>query len=248
MAATEESPRPAALLEIVGNLARFHREHEKYYARAPLRQALDLQTTSGTLKALAERWRTAVPVESPAPSPFAGASDLNDERAIEASGVLFMEDGRPPAEIARIRRELETVATDARETGAWLAQAMDAAWGVAHALLQFPELADLLAERHAIIAGDMQNAAMLQVIACQLVRAGEILDRVDFTPGALRDDMAGPRSAPAYLFSASELIDQAADLTAQGAVLVHHNERKWRVFSERVEQVVRSGVSTDRDA
>lgn len=150
MSATEESSRPAALLEIVGNLACFDREHEKYYARAPLQQALGLQNTSGTLKALAERWRTAEPVESPTPSPFAGASDLNDDRAIEASGVLFMEDGRPPAEIARIRREL----------------------------------ADLLAERHAIIA---------------------------------------------------------ADLTAQGAVLVHHNERRWRIFSERVEQILRPG-------
>jgi hypothetical protein len=67
-------------------------------------------------------------------------------------------------------------------------------------------------------------------------------------PAALREDMAGPRNAPAYLFSAAELIDQAADLTAQGAVLVHHNERKWRVFSERVEQILGSGVSTDQDA
>src|SRR4051794_37380228 len=119
------------LLEIVANLARFHREHEKFYARAPLRQALDLQTTSGTLKALAERWTGAAPVESPPASPYAGASDLNDERAIEASGVLFMEDGRVPAEIERIRSELEVTPRASRKSATWHATAMDAAWGVA---------------------------------------------------------------------------------------------------------------------
>src|SRR4051794_12675091 len=234
------------LLEIVANLARFHREHEKFYARAPLRQALDLQTTSGTLKALAERWSSASPLESPQPSPYAGASDLNDERAIEASGVLFMEDGRVPAEIERIRGELELTAQASRESAEWLATAMETARGVAAALLPFAALTGLLAERHSIIAHDRQNASMLLLISRQLSRAGEILDRVDFAPAALREDLAGSRIASSYLFSAAELIDQAADLEAQTAVLVHQNERKWRVFSGRVAEMT-SGVTTDRE-
>src|SRR5690349_15884324 len=94
------------LLAIVRNLAEYHREHEKYYSEIPLADAVSLQRTSRTLMALAERWSTALPVESAVPSPFAGAPDLNDERAIETRGVLFMEGEGEPAEIARIKREL----------------------------------------------------------------------------------------------------------------------------------------------
>jgi hypothetical protein len=227
----------SALLELVGNLARYHREHEKYYSEAGLHDAASLQSASRTLKALAEHWRSVAPVVQPAMSPYAGATDLNDERAIEGSGVLFMESGDVPAEITRIRRELQSRAAGALETGQWLGAAMDAAWGVAKALLEFPELADLLGERHSIIANDAQNAAMLRLIARQLVRADDILERVDFTTSGLRDDLAGPRLAPLYVFSASELIDQAADLAAQSAVLVHRNERAWRVFGERVDEL-----------
>jgi hypothetical protein len=92
-----------ALLSVVRNLAEYHREHEKYYSESPLGDAISLQRTSRTLMALAERWTRSTPVESPVPSPFAGAADLNDERAIETSGVLFMGGEGEPAEIARSR-------------------------------------------------------------------------------------------------------------------------------------------------
>lgn len=59
--------------------------------------------------------------------------------------------------------------------------------------------------------------------------------RIEFTPAALRADLEGQRLVPRYLYSAAELVDHAADLLAQGAVLVHESERRWRVFSERVE-------------
>ena len=49
--------------------------------------------------------------------------------------------------------------------------------------------------------------------------------------------MANERRNPAYLDSASELIDRAADLMAESAILVHENERRWRVFAERVQQL-----------
>ena len=226
-----------AMLELVGNLARYHREHEKYYSEASLHEAAALQTASRTLKALAEHWLCVEPAAHPPESPVAGAPDLNDERAIEASGVLFMENGNVPAEITRIRRDLQAFAAGALESGQWLGAAMDAAWGTAKALLEFPELADQLGERHSIIANDAHNAAMMRLIARQLIRADDILERVDFTTQGLRADLAGPRLAPRYVFSAAELVDQAADLAAQSSVLVHSNERKWRVFAERVEQL-----------
>ena len=88
----------------------YHREHEKYYSEAPLADAISLQRTARTLIALAERWISAEPAAEPGPGPYAGAPDLNDDRAIETSGVLFMEGEGEPAEISRIKAELETIA------------------------------------------------------------------------------------------------------------------------------------------
>jgi hypothetical protein len=136
-----------------------------------------------------------------------------------------------------MRAQLETDAASAEDTGRWLGEAMTAGWSVAERLLDFPELADVLGERHEIIANDWQNAGMLQLIGRQLRRANAILARVDFSTDALRADLAGERRAPRYLFAAAELIDQAADLAASSAVLVHRNERKWRVFLARVQEL-----------
>ena len=229
------------LLAVAGNLSRYHREHEKYYSEAPLTDAIALQRTARTLIALAERWTSAEPAAAPAPSPFAGTPDLNDDRAIETSGVLFMEGGGEPAEITRIKSELQTIAASSEQTGSWLAAAMEASWTMAEALLAYPQLADLLAERHKIIGNNWQNASTAQLIARYLRRAGSILEQVDFSPAGLRKDLASARSAPAYLFSAAELINHAADLSAASSVLTHENERRWRIFHERIEQITPSG-------
>ena len=226
-----------ALLETVANLSRYHREHEKFYAAAPLEEALSLQAISRTLKALAERWLVAEPVAHPAASPFAGAPDLNDERAIETLGVLFMEGEGEPTEIATIKRRLAEMADAHAQTGQWLGGAMEAAWSAAAALARYPALADLLGERHRIIAADWQNAATSSLVSHHLHRAGELLDIVEFTPQALREDRGDERRSPAYMFAASELLDHAADLLAESSVLVHENERRWRVFRERVAQI-----------
>jgi hypothetical protein len=238
---TSPQPQPpaspaVALLDIAANLSQYHREHEKYYAEAPLSDAISLQRMARTLIALAERWGSARPAAAPAPSPFAGAPDLNDERAIETSGVLFMEGEGEPAEITRIKAELGTIAANSEQSGSWLAAAMDASWGMAEALLGYPQLADLLAERHKIIGNNWRNAATAQFIARCLRRAVAIMERVDFSPPALRKDLAGARSAPGYLYSAAELINHAADLSAASAALTHENERRWRIFHQRLDQ------------
>lgn len=225
------------LLSIVLNLSRYHREHEKFYAESPLRDAIALQGISRALKALAERWTVAAPEEHPMPSPFAGAPDLNDDRATEGLGILFMEGEGEPGEITRMKVDLGARCDAACSTGEWLAGAMQAAWGVAEALLQYPELADLLAERHRIISNDWQAASMATLSGRNIDRALSVLGCVDFTPAALRADLAGDRIAPRYLFSACELLDHAADLAAQSATLTHENERRWRVFHARVQEL-----------
>ncbi len=229
------------LLAAARNLSRYHREHEKYYSEAPLNDAIALQRMARTLIALAERWASVEPATAPAPSPFAGAPDLNDERAIETSGVLFMEGGGEPAEIGRMKSELEAIAAISEQSGSWLASAMEGSWAMAEALLAYPQLADLLAERHKIIANNWRNAFTAQLIARFLRRAVAVLERVDFSPARLRQDLAGKRSAPRYLYSAAELIDHAADLSAASSVLTHEDERRWRIFHERIEQLTSSG-------
>ena len=208
---------------MVKNLSRYHREHEKYYSEAPLADALSLQRTARTLIALAERWTSAEPAAEPAPSPYAGTPDLNDDRAIETSGVLFMEGEGEPAEISRIKAELETITAGSEQTGSWLAAAMEASWAVAEALLAYPQLADLLGERHRIIGNNWQNACTAQLIARYLRagRHGDGTDRLLTRRAAQRPGR--DRSAAGYLYAAAKLINHAADLSAASSVLTHED-------------------------
>ncbi len=227
-------------LNVVLNLSQFHREHEKFYAESPLHEAINLSRTSSALKALAERWSTVRPDAAPLPSPFAGAVDLNDERAIEQLGVLFMEGGGEPAEITRMKADLGALAAACRSTGEWLATAMDASWAVIEHLVAYPAVADLLGDRHRIISNDWQCASLSSLAARNIDRALDLLEQVEFTPAALRTDLASDRVAPRYLFAASELIDHAADLLAQSSVITRDNERRWRVFHQRISEITDS--------
>jgi hypothetical protein len=229
---------PPPLLETIGNLAEFHREHEKYYAGAPLLQAGDVLDASRILKALADHWSRAVPSEAPAGSPFAGARDLNPPGLTAEEGVLFMEGEGEPAELVRLRRDLANLADDLHASGAWMAEAMDKSWQIAGALAQYPDLADVLGERHRIIANDRLAAAEQQLAAQLIRRALDLLGALELAPPALRDDLAGERQTVGYLYSASELLDRASDLIVESAGLVHDNERRWRVFSERVTALI----------
>lgn len=234
---TEDTARPGPpepLLRLADNLARFHRAHEEYYAQAPLRQAGDLQARSRTLKALADRWSAVGAGAQAAGAGFAGAEDLNAPGLVAEAGVLFMEGEGEPAELGKLKRDIGLLADDLEQTGAWLARAMEQAWELAGTLAAHPALADLLGERHRIIANDWQSASLQTLLARLLRRALDVLDRVDFAPAALRADLAGERLAPAYLYAASELLDRAADLLAESAMLVHDNERRWRVFHARI--------------
>ena len=227
------------LLEAIENLSRFHREHEKFYAQAPREQAVLIQRHGRTLSALADRW-SAVEVERiTALNPFEGAEDLNAGDAMQLDGVLFMEGAAEPVELTRLKRDLRTMADDFVETGSWLAAAMDSTWDIAPALLGYPALADLIGDRHRIIANDWQAASMSSLAGRLLHRAVDIIDRIDLTPEALRADLEGPRTSFRLVHSAVELLDRAADLLSDSAGLVHDNERRWRVFRERVDQMTK---------
>jgi hypothetical protein len=242
MTTINPSQEHGPLLDAVLNLSRFHREHEKFYASAPRERAVTLQRHARTLHALADQWTTAVPSTDAPLSPFAGADDLNDPAALQLEGVLFMEGGGEPAELTYLIRDLRATAEDYAQTGEWLANAMQASWDIAAALVDIPGLEDLLGDRHRIITNDWLAANMSVLIARMLGRSADILEQIDFTPAALRADLSGPRRAAALLHSAAELINRAADLCSDSAGLVNDNERRWRIFRERIVQI--TGTTT----
>jgi hypothetical protein len=226
------------LLQAILNLAHFHREHERFYSSSPLETALRLQRHARTLHALADRWSVVAPAERRAVNPYEGADDLNSEAAIALDGALFMEGEGRPVEITAMIAELRTDADGFARGGEWLAGAMQSSWKVAASLLDVDALSDVMGERHRIITNDWLAAHMQSVIAALLLRAAEMLDHVDLTPDALRADLTGDRVSPSRTRSAAEVIARAADLCCESAELVHDNERRWRVFRERTEQVV----------
>ncbi len=242
MATDTTSPASSTpFLEAVLNLSRFHREHEKFYATSPREDAVVLQRHGRTLQALADRWSTTQPSPHLPFSPYEGCEELNSEVALQLDGVLFMEGEGRPAELSHLIRDLRSAARDFQATGEWLATAMQASWDIAAGLTDIEGLADLLGERHRIIANDWQAAHMSSLIARLLERAGDILESVDFTPAGLRRDLGGPRVSPGRLYSAAELIGRAADLCSESAGLVRDNERRWRVFRQRVSAIVVDG-------
>ncbi|MGY1616193.1 hypothetical protein ACI797_05555 [Geodermatophilus sp. SYSU D00691] len=227
------------LLEAALNLARFHKEHERFHASAPLETALRLQRHARALLALADRWTTVAPAEHRAGSPFAGADDLNSEAATALDGVLFMEGEGRPAELTAMIGELRADGEAFARGGEWLVHAMQASWQLAAAMLEFDGLADVMGERHRIISNDWLAAHEQSLVGTLLARAADMLDRVELTPAAVRADLAGPRVVPRRLYAVAEVVSRAADLCCESAALVHDNERRWRVTRERTEQLVR---------
>ncbi len=232
---TTQAGATTALLTAITNLTQFHREHEKYYTSAPREQAIVLQRHARSLLALADQWSTTAPVSREPFSPFEGTPDLNAAVATQLDGILFMEGEGEPAEVGRLKRDLRSLSDDAAETGAWLGAAMESSWAMAETLLDTDDLADVLGERHRIIANDWQAALLSGLVAKLLGRAADILDRVDFTPAGLRRDIVGDNVSAKLLYSAAEIINHAADVLSDSAALDNDNERRWRVFRARVQ-------------
>jgi hypothetical protein len=149
-----------------------------------------------------------------------------------------MEGEAEPSEIMHLKRDLVTFADDADAAADWLANAMQSSWNVAAMLLDMEALADVIGERHRIIANNWQAASLMTLAGRVLRRSEELLNRVDFAPDALREDIAGAGVSASRLYSVAEMVGHAAELFSEFAGLVHDNERRWRVFRARVGEVV----------
>jgi hypothetical protein len=149
---------------------------------------------------------------------------------------LWKEKGEP-TEISQLKRKMKTISEDSEKAGAWLSKAMENSWEAAVHLMKIPTLEDVLGERHRIIINDWQAAHLSILLAKLLDRALLILGEIDFHPKAIREDISTRKRYPHLLYSASELLDRAADLSSEFAVLIHDNERRWRIFRQKVNKL-----------
>lgn len=246
-----------AFIETILNLSHYHREHELFYSHAPLEVASRLQVTSRALKSLALHWQAWEP-NGPAqkaptgggPKRYAGCEDLNEPVATQTLGILFMEGEGEPAEIGKLKDDLEATATEHDRAGHWLGEAMTGSWDAATALVTIPSLAETLGDRHRIIINNWLMATNSTLISRLLRRAMGLLVTLELNPEAIRQDLGGARTAPALLLSVAELIDHAADLSAHSALLVHDSEPRWRRFRSKVGDLASGashGVPIDSD-
>ena len=225
------------LFDMILNLSKYHREHEKFYAQRPLEQAVTFQKSSRVLKTLADRWKNISIQKNKALNPYMACEDLNETSIIQENGVLFMEGEGEPPEISRLKRDISSFADDFKETGEWLSMAMKSSWDAAKPLLDIPNLASVLGERHRIIINDWQASYLSFLISQLSRRAVEILNKIDFSPDAVRENIDDLQTYVDYLYSASELLDRAADIASESAILVHDNEKRWRMFHNKVDEL-----------
>lgn len=232
-------------LEIISNLSQYHCEHEKFYGQAPLKTAIEIQDASMTLKTIADKWINLKQTEKAEGNPYMGCEDLNEKATIQHDGLLFMEGEGEPTEISQLKRKIKNISDDFDKAGAWLSKAMENSWEAAINLIKIPTLEDVLGERHRIIINDWQASHLSILVAKLLDRALLILNQIDFSPNAIREDISTRKRYPDLLYSASELLDRGADLSSEFAILVHDNERRWRVFRKNVNQI-KTGFAKNR--
>jgi hypothetical protein len=234
-------------LQMISNLSKYHREHEKFYGQAPLETSIKIQNASKTLKTLADRWSRLKTIKKVKSNPYMGCEDLNEKSAIQHTGLLFMEGEGEPSEIFQLKRELTNIAADFEKSGNWLSEAMEKSWDSAAKLITIPRLEDVLGERHRIIINDWQAAKLSTLISKLVKRALLILEEINFVPSSIREDIKNEKKYPSLLYSASELLDRSADLSTDFAKLIHDNERRWRVFRNKVQSIIETNEKEDKD-
>ena len=140
--------------------------------------------------------------------------------------------------MVKLKRDLRLMADDAAATGEWLAAAMEASWAAAESLLDLAELADVLGERHRIIANDWQAAGMSSLVGRLLGarwRSSTGSSSSQPTSGAT---WPGPIARRGCSTSAAEIVGHAADVLSDSATLDGDNERRWRTFRSRVRDLL----------
>ena len=224
--------------EVLANIATYHREHERFYTQNQLALAADLSREANRLKVVADVWLK--PASAPKPSvdfndpryQAAGCDDLNALSAIAGIGVLFMEGQGEPAEIRGLKAKLRGQAMAMQGAGQWLSEKMDAAWD-REAVVFTPDLIDAAWARYATIVTNWRGSRDMVLTGKLMQLAVECLDKIDFTPAAIRADRA---TAGKFLRTAGWILDEAARVLARSGAHLGENDLHWTEYLEVLER------------
>ena len=231
---------PELDLDVLYNIASVHREHERFYTMTQMATAAELSREANKLKVVADVW-----LEDGRPAPAgtvdwsdpryqaAGCTDLNPLRAIAGIGILFMEGEGEPSEIRTLKLRLRGMAMGMQAAGQWLADKMDAAWERESILLE-PTLIDAAWPRFHTIVTNWRGSRRTLLTGRLLALAVDCLDKIDFSPAALRRDKA---TAGRYLRTAGWVLDMAARVTAESGASLAENDAWWTEYRDVVRRV-----------
>jgi hypothetical protein len=226
-------------LREMAQIARYHREHERFYAMRDLELAADLRRESNALKALADGWLRAAGGPGPSPDgqpPGAhfralGCEDLSDVAAVAATGILFMEGEGEPLELSRLRQRLGETSRALAETAEQLDRHMDAAWQRELALLS-PALARAAYHRFEVLTRTTLASRKKEVASRLLATSHQALQNLDLRPAGLRADLLG---AARLLLTASWLLDMGAGVLADQAGEFGLLDPDWTAYVEELQ-------------
>jgi hypothetical protein len=217
-------------IDVLANICRHHREHERFYAQERVAVAADLQREANKLKIVAEAWQRRPPARPHPGVDFAdpmyapaGCTDLNELNAIAMIGVLFMEGEGEPIEIKVLKAKLTALAGAWRLAGEWLAAKMEAAWDRERAMYE-PALAAVAHQRYNTIVVNWRGCRERQLAARVLEMALRVLQTIPFEPHRLRE--ARPRYA-LRLHEAGAILAAAAQLVTRTAADLADNDPQW---------------------
>ncbi len=217
-------------------------------AHWPKDGAAKIQTGARAVRTFAGIWAGTGSSASP-PAALASCVDLEQPaRAYPGHAPL----PHLPSLAARIQAQklaLRALADDFATVSAWLARAAGSGWEAAKAVRQSLGLALALGEGQRLITKDWLAADMNALIAAMLRRSLNLLDRLELTSSAIEADLAGPRTYGRLLRRAAELLDRAATLACDAALLVGEFDQRWRAIRQQVAQAVApgAGLAADRE-
>jgi hypothetical protein len=220
-------------LDVLRNIATYHRAHERFYTQHVTETAVDLYREANKLRIIADVW-----LGDPATPPgsgvdftdplyqAAGCDDLNALPAIPAIGVLFMEGEAEPTEIRVMKIKLQAAAAAKQGAGQWLAAKMVAAWQREQSVFSPGLIAGAQARFNTIatnFCGAMEMALAGRLLGIALAR----LQRIDFRPAAIRANRA---AAGHDLAHAAWIVVMAAQLDARNGASLGENDRNWTAY------------------
>jgi hypothetical protein len=214
------------------NVALYHREHMRFNATTMLELAADISREADRLKIFGDYWQR--PEEPPRTASFdisdprfgaTGCSDLNPLNAIAGAGILFMEGVGEPDEIRMLKEKLQSEGTRYANKGQWLAEAMRMTWQSDVVLLD-PATPDAW-PWISIVSATLRSAKQRSMAGSLLLVAREYLEKVDFTPAAIRANRA---ASGKLLLLAARTMDAAAAVFSDDAAGLRRGELEWAEY------------------